>query len=197
VASVVTPKNDLMDLSINDLGNSWYEVSEVYMTDVIVTSSVVGTPQGSGSSSNRLVPGDPSAWSRLSNGSVWVKTFFQLPDQAFGGAYEGLKVRRLDQVGRLVLYQIINDPPPYWMIWIKAFKPRRDTAPGLIHPDKIPVWRFTDIEKARAKFTALASLPIFVAEAEKVAKSRESAKQRILSAGTPFPKRSGKEDGPK
>jgi hypothetical protein len=45
-----------------------------------------------------------------------MKTFFHLPDKAFGGAYEGLKARRLNQVGRLVLYQIINDPPPYWMI---------------------------------------------------------------------------------
>jgi hypothetical protein len=115
-----------------------------------------------------------------------MKTFFRLPEKAFGGAYAGLKARRLKQVGRLVLYQIVDDPPAYWMIWIKGFNPKKDIAPGLIHPDKIPVWRFTDIDSAKAKFADLAKLPTFLAEEEKAAKLRVSAKQRILSGAVPL-----------
>ncbi len=40
VSSTVAFTNDLTDLSVNDLGNGWWEVSEVYMTQPHVTSTV-------------------------------------------------------------------------------------------------------------------------------------------------------------
>ena len=50
-----------------------------------------------------------------------MKTFYWLD-----GAYEGLKVRRLDRFGPVVLDQVINDGAPYWFVTIRAFEPERD-----------------------------------------------------------------------
>jgi hypothetical protein len=32
-----------------------------------------------------------------------------------------LRLRRLEQAGRLELVQIVNDPPPYWFVLIRNF----------------------------------------------------------------------------
>jgi hypothetical protein len=58
---------------------------------------------------------------------VCLKTFFWLT-----GAYEGLRVRRLAQSGRLVLYRVLNDGPPYWLIQVKNFQEEVD-RPKLGH----------------------------------------------------------------
>jgi hypothetical protein len=81
-----------------------------------------------------------------------MKTFFDLT-----GSYEGLRVRRLRHSGRLMLYQIVNDP--YWLVVIKAFEPDgRDKAlvsAGLAHPSKVGAWRYVALADAEAKFDQL------------------------------------------
>jgi hypothetical protein len=94
-----------------------------------------------------------------------AKTFFDLP-APYGEAVNGpdgkpisLRVRRLEHSGRLGLYQIINDPPPYWFVTIKSFEPMgRDSvliSKKLAHPHKIGTWRFVDLASAKAKFEQL------------------------------------------
>jgi hypothetical protein len=81
-----------------------------------------------------------------------MKVFFALT-----GSYDGLRGRRLRHSGRLMLYQIINDP--YWLVVIKAFEPQgRDralVAAGLAHPSKVGTWRYVALADAQAKFDQL------------------------------------------
>jgi hypothetical protein len=59
-----------------------------------------------------------------------MKTFFTLT-----GAYEGLKVRRLAQSGRLVLYRVLNDGSLYWLVQVKNFQEEID-RPKLEHESR-------------------------------------------------------------
>src|SRR5262245_45898948 len=43
---------------------------------------------------------------------------------------EDLDARLVRKSGRLILAKIVNDPPPYWFVWIHNFKPQRDKASG-------------------------------------------------------------------
>jgi hypothetical protein len=59
-----------------------------------------------------------------------------------------LRLRRLEQAGRLELVQIVNDPPPYWFVLIRNFdqssdsKDRRALAPVASGWSGNGVWRF-------------------------------------------------------
>jgi hypothetical protein len=83
-----------------------------------------------------------------------MKTFFDLK-----APYEGLRVQRLRQSGRIVLYRVMIDPPPYWFVLIRGFDPNRDIAPGIIDPHKVPTWRFVSFADAEAKFEQLRAWP--------------------------------------
>jgi hypothetical protein len=80
-----------------------------------------------------------------------MKTFFWLM-----GAYEGLKVRRLAQSGRLVLYRVLNDGPPYWLIQVKNFQEEID-RPKLQHESKFGngTFRCTTLESAERLYRSL------------------------------------------
>ena len=79
-----------------------------------------------------------------------AKLFFSLPNY-----YEGLRARRVQQSGRLWLVKIINDPPAYWLVFIRNFNLEQDKASGA---KSIGSWRFTLEADALAKFAALKSL---------------------------------------
>jgi len=66
-----------------------------------------------------------------------MKTFFDLK-----AAYQGLRARRLAQCGRVVLYKIVNDPPDYWLVVIRAFSEESD-RPLIGHLSRFGngVWR--------------------------------------------------------
>jgi hypothetical protein len=105
-----------------------------------------------------------------------------------------LRLRRLEQAGRLELVQVTNDPPPYWLVLIRNF----DTSPdgkdrqalaGLTTAWGNGVWRFLDFAKAEARFEQFKMLALFVEEAKRAQKHREEKKERILRAGIPFPKK--------
>lgn len=107
-----------------------------------------------------------------------MKVFFALQ-----GPYEGLRARRLKQVGRLVFFQVFNDGPTYWFVVIKNFSPDLlDVAKGLIDPNGNGTWRFVDLKRAETKFGELAKLPRYVAEEARAVKSREASRQRMLEA---------------
>jgi hypothetical protein len=106
-----------------------------------------------------------------------------------------LRLRRLEQAGRLELVQVTNDPPPYWLVLIRNF----DTSPdgkdrqalaGLTTAWGNGVWRFQDFAKARTRFEQFKALPIFVEEAKKAQKHREESKERLARAGIAFRKKS-------
>jgi hypothetical protein len=78
-----------------------------------------------------------------------AKTFFKLK-----GAYEGLQARRLKWTGRLVLYQIINDGPAYFLLQIQNFDPVKDR---LAAPTGNGTFRFVDAASANRKYEQLAS----------------------------------------
>ena len=42
--TVLIMENDLTDVTINDLDNGWYEISEVYLTQPFLNTSIVGLP---------------------------------------------------------------------------------------------------------------------------------------------------------
>lgn len=50
-------ENDLTDLGVNDLDNGWYEVSEVYLTQPLLNTSIVGLPGQTFTSSSTLFNG--------------------------------------------------------------------------------------------------------------------------------------------
>ena len=115
-----------------------------------------------------------------------MKVFFDLQ-----GPYEGLRARRLAQMGRLVLYQVFNDPPAWWIVVIKNFSPDLlDVAEGLIDPNGNGTWRFVDLTMAEKKFGELAKLPRFMQEEKKASKAREATRLRMLEAPMPFRKKS-------
>jgi hypothetical protein len=80
-----------------------------------------------------------------------LKTFFWLT-----GAYEGLKVRRLAQSGQLVLYRVLNDGPPYWLIQVKNFQEEVD-RPKLQHESRFGngTFRCVTLESAERLYRSL------------------------------------------
>ena len=103
-----------------------------------------------------------------------------------------LRARRLEQVGRLEFVQVTNDPPPYWFVLIRNFNQApngtdRQAIGGA--PYGNGVWRFTEFEKAKAKFLELSALPIFVAERARAQKQRAESAERLRKIGTSFPKK--------
>ena len=100
-----------------------------------------------------------------------AKTFFNLP-----GYYEGLKARRLAQSGRLWLVKIINDPPPYWLVWIRGFDQQKDKKSG---GTSIGVWRFQREEEAQEKFKEL--LPVYPAPAPRIPSEKQLEAQRAFT----------------
>jgi hypothetical protein len=80
-----------------------------------------------------------------------AKTFFNL-----SGDYDGLKVRRLDQSGRLVLYRVLNDGPPYWLVRIQNFDERTD-RPRIRHESKFGngTFRCVSLEQAERLYRSL------------------------------------------
>ena len=90
-----------------------------------------------------------------------AKIFFELgaPYDSAGPHGEALRVRRLKHSGRLVLYQIMNDPPLYWFVQIRNFEPNgRDRIlieKKLIRCHSVPSWRFLHLAKAETKYEQL------------------------------------------
>jgi len=107
-----------------------------------------------------------------------VKTFHYLR-----GAYEGLRVRRLQQFGRIVLDQIINDPPAYWFVTVRNYDEVLELKRQIdLFPDcrwGNGNWRSCDLERAKTHFAKLCSHPDYVAEGEKAQKLRVARKERI------------------
>jgi hypothetical protein len=98
-------------------------------------------------------------------------------------------------MARLELVQITNDPTPYWFAMVRNFDQSpngkdRQALAGLTSAWGNGVWRFQDFAKARTRFEEFASLPIFVAEAQRAQKQREEKTERLARVGTPFPKKS-------
>jgi hypothetical protein len=106
-----------------------------------------------------------------------------------------LRLRWLEQAGRLELVQVTNDPPPYWFVLIRNFDQSpigkdRQALAGLTSASGNGVWRFQDFAKARTQFELFKALPIFVEEAKKAQKHREEKKERLARLGISFPKKS-------
>jgi hypothetical protein len=51
INSTLVYQNDLVDLSVKDLDNGWYELVEQYLTQAYINSQIVGAPGQSGSAS--------------------------------------------------------------------------------------------------------------------------------------------------
>jgi hypothetical protein len=104
-----------------------------------------------------------------------MKAFFKLR-----GAYQGLRARRLAQCGRVVLYKIVNDPPDYWLVVIRAFSEESD-RPLIWHLSRFGngVWRFGSLSAAQAHFARLADLPKYAAEEKKRQKTRRKNSERL------------------
>ena len=105
------------------------------------------------------------------------KVFFDLT-----GDYEGLRVKRLRQAGRLVLDKVINDGDPYWSVSVLNFKEQID-RPRLAEITGSE-WgngteRFVCKKQALARFEQLASHAAYVAEAEKEKKRRAASSTRL------------------
>jgi hypothetical protein len=105
-----------------------------------------------------------------------------------GEAYGDLRARRMEITGRVELLQVLNDPPPYWLVIIRSFEPKRDTGQG-IDPQKANVWRFLSLEEARIKFLELKALPWCRQDEEKIRVRRQKATERLLKVSTPFKKK--------
>jgi hypothetical protein len=121
-----------------------------------------------------------------------VKKTLVLEGEAYGqAAHDGgpLRVRRLQKFGRLELLQILNDQPAWWFVMLRSFDPKRDLAPGLIDPARGNVWRFLDLERAKARFDELSAIPWCLADEQKRQKQRGLAREHILKVRTPFPKK--------
>jgi hypothetical protein len=52
------------------------------------------------------------------------------------------------------------------------------------------VWRFLDLDKAKAHFARLSKLPIFLAEAARRQEIRAKSAERLKAVRIPFPRRS-------
>ena len=74
-----------------------------------------------------------------------MKTFFNLE-----GEYSGLKVRRLAKSGRLVLYRVLNDGAPYWLVQIRNFDERTD-RPRIRHESKFCNGTFRSVSLGQAQ----------------------------------------------
>lgn len=104
-----------------------------------------------------------------------MKTFFHLK-----GAYHGLRARRLSRCGRVVLYKVINDPPDYWLIVIRAFNEERDRL-LIKHLSRFGngVWRFVSLSEAQAHFARLVIVPEYAAEETRRQKTRRKNSERL------------------
>jgi hypothetical protein len=122
-----------------------------------------------------------------------VAFYVPLLEEPNGGP---LRLRRLEQAGRLELVQITSDPPPYWFVLIRNFdqssdgEDRRALAPVASGWLGNGVWRFQDFAKARTRFEEFKALPLFVEEAKKAQARREESKERLARVRIPFPKKS-------
>jgi hypothetical protein len=126
-----------------------------------------------------------------------VKKILVLEGEAYGqAARDGapLRARRLQKFGSLELLQILNDQPPYWFVMLRSFDPKRDLAPGLIDRSRGNVWRFLDLERAKAKFGELSALPWCLADEQKRQESREKQRQAFANVRIPFAKKSANAD---
>lgn len=103
-----------------------------------------------------------------------MKQYFKL-----SGDYEGLKVRRLRQSGRLWLVRVINDGAPYWFVMIRNFQLERDRMSGA---RTMGVWRFVKEEDAEAKYGELVKFypPHVVSEKQKAAREAIRARGALL-----------------
>jgi hypothetical protein len=82
-----------------------------------------------------------------------------------------LRVRRLKRFGRIVLDQVINDPPPYWFVTTQGYCPVRDLKiqSRLFRNCRWGNgnWRFSRLSDAEATFQRLGSAPEYAADEEK------------------------------
>jgi hypothetical protein len=106
-----------------------------------------------------------------------------------------LRLRRLEQAGRLELVQIVNDPPPYWFVMVRNFDPSpngkdRQSLAGLTSAWGNGVWRLQDFAKARTRFEQFKALPVLVEEAKKAQARRAESRERLARVRIPFPKKS-------
>jgi hypothetical protein len=109
-----------------------------------------------------------------------LKTFFKLT-----GDYEGKRVRRLKQFGRVAFYRVVFDPEeiiqiPYWLIAIKAFDEERD-RPIIrdISAFGNGTFRFAHLREAEERFEQLCALPEYAADEQKRQKTRTKNSERL------------------
>jgi hypothetical protein len=123
---------------------------------------------------------DPIQSTGTGHYKLYGKTFSFIP-----AYYPGLEVRQLEHAGRIVLDQVINDPPPYWFVTLlnaraddqallrKHFGPR--FGGGRILGSR----RFVSLAEATAYFEVLCQIQKFAAEIEKARKVKEDRKGRL------------------
>lgn len=78
---------------------------------------------------------------------------------------------------------------------LRNFDPKRDLGPGSIDPARGNVWRFLDLEGAKARFDELSVLSWCLADEQKRQKQRGLAREHILKVRTPFAKKLRTKDG--
>lgn len=116
-----------------------------------------------------------------------AKQFFKLT-----GDYEGKRVRRLKQFGRVVFYRVFFDPDEivqidYWLIAIKNFSEEHD-RPIIRHISAFGngTFRFAHLREAEERFEQLCALSEYAADEIKrqnsIARAREHA-QSMLATG--------------
>jgi hypothetical protein len=117
--------------------------------------------------------------------------------EEYGQAAPGggpLRCSRIEQAGRLELVRVVNDPPSYWLVLIRAFDESENSADrkalkGLTTPYGNGVWRFLREDEAKAKFKQLSDLPIFTEERARVMERRAESAERLKKAGLAFVKK--------
>jgi hypothetical protein len=109
-----------------------------------------------------------------------AKTFFSL-----GGEYQGKRVRRLSQFGRVVLYRVVRDTAEiiqadYWLVHIEGFTEERDRSIiRRISRHGNGWFRFVRFQAAQAVFAELCSAPEYGADELKRQNSLSAARSRI------------------
>jgi hypothetical protein len=95
------------------------------------------------------------------------------------GYEPGSRCRREQIAGRLELLKAFFDGDPFWMVRLRNLKQADRDYLGLIGNGH---WRFLDEESAKTKFSELASLPKYAAEARLAAARKQAARERALAA---------------
>ena len=90
----------------------------------------------------------------------------------------GSRCRREQIAGRLELLKAFFDGEPFWMVRLRGLKQADRDYLNLYGNGH---WRFLDQKEAEAKFSELAALPRYAAEARIALKRRDEKRERLLA----------------